>query len=648
MAADPTSVTVQVDWQNAFNSLRRDKMLAAVEQRCPALLPMVAWAYSQHSPLYIHNSPGAEVSSQSGVRQGDPLGPLLFALTLQGPLEEVAALNLARPLAYADDTFLQGAPEPTMQALATLVALTAPLGLFAQPSKSAVYSPDAAAAATVAHRTGIRHAPDGLLAAGTPVGTPAFQAAHADGRASHACRLMDELMALPLGDQDRWLVLSGSLQKRVAHLPRGCRWEHVGPAVLRAESKAVDCAFAIVALPRHDGTPTDQSTLPLRHGGLGLARTDPAVADAAYLSAAATTQLAMRSGPEAYQPFHGPSAEELTPLWEAMHDAAAGLWRPEFREVGPRSMGTIAEAQSMLSRYSAQARAASLLASLPLGTEDGKRTRARLLSCACRPASAWLDTLPLFRALELKSGEFQTALRHRLGLAVLPTNAPAVECGCGATLRRTDTDHGMRCSALAAQTTLRHDILKGILRRVVLRAGIASTLEPPLRRLPGLLEGPGTSADGSACRPEARGDILLATPQGIAIVDVSLIHPLSLNSLSAAATTAGSAAARRDQQKRASYARVEPNGYAFVPFSVESYGRLGQPAMKLLHALGEEAAGPGGVTRASFVAGALRELSIGLCRGNFFMYRASVGMLARVSGRGFRAGLDVPTDEPVE
>jgi hypothetical protein len=32
---------------------------------------------------------------------------------------------------------------------------------------------------------------------------------------------------------------------------------------------------------------------------------------------------------------------------------------------------------------------------------------------------------------------------------------------------------------------------------------------------------------------------------------------------------------------------------------------LGQPAMKLLHALGDEAAGAGGVQRACFVAGAL-------------------------------------------
>jgi hypothetical protein len=85
------------------------------------------------------------------------------------------------------------------------------------------------------------------------------------------------------------------------------------------------------------------------------------------------------------------------------------------------------------------------------------------------------------------------------------------------------------------------------------------------------------------------------------------------------------AASHWDQQNRTAYARVEPNGYGFVPFSVETCGRIGQPAMKLLHDLGEEAAGPGGVSRSSFVAGALRELSVGLCRGNFLAYRASLG-----------------------
>jgi hypothetical protein len=39
--------------------------------------------------------------------------------------------------------------------------------------------------------------------------------------------------------------------------------------------------------------------------------------------------------------------------------------------------------------------------------------------------------------------------------------------------------------------------------------------------------------------------------------------------------------------------------------------------MKLLHLFGDEAAGLGGVSWASFVAGAMRELSVELIRGNF-------------------------------
>jgi hypothetical protein len=112
----------------------------------------------------------------------------------------------------------------------------------------------------------------------------------------------------------------------------------------------------------------------------------------------------------------------------------------------------------------------------------------------------------------------------------------------------------------------------------------------------------------------------MVLPWGIAIADVSVVHPLSMHLLHRAASTAGAAASHRDHQKRTTYSRLEPNGYEFVPVSVESYGRLSQPAMKLLHTLGEEAAGPGGVSRASFVDVALRELSVGLVRGNYFLY----------------------------
>jgi hypothetical protein len=113
--AAEAGVTLQIDWKNAFNTVRRDRMLAAVAERCPALLPAAAWAYGRHCRLCVQQTDQV-INSESRVRQGDPLGMLLFALTLQGPLEEVASMNLARPVAFADDTFLQGAPEATMRA----------------------------------------------------------------------------------------------------------------------------------------------------------------------------------------------------------------------------------------------------------------------------------------------------------------------------------------------------------------------------------------------------------------------------------------------------------------------------------------------------------------------------------------------------
>jgi hypothetical protein len=93
----------------------------------------------------------------------------------------------------------------------------------------------------------------------------------------------------------------------------------------------------------------------------------------------------------------------------------------------------------------------------------------------------------------------------------------------------------MRCPSLAAHTTLCHDILKWILRLVVHRVGIASTQEPNLRRLPGLPGGADTSALWAPAPFEARGDILLALPGGVTKADISVIHPLSINALPAAA-----------------------------------------------------------------------------------------------------------------
>ena len=66
--------------KNAFNCLCRDKMLSAVRDSAPELLKFVYSAYSVPSQLYCVDH---VIQSAEGVQKGDPLGPLLFCLTIQ-------------------------------------------------------------------------------------------------------------------------------------------------------------------------------------------------------------------------------------------------------------------------------------------------------------------------------------------------------------------------------------------------------------------------------------------------------------------------------------------------------------------------------------------------------------------------------------
>jgi hypothetical protein len=73
-----------------------DMALEAVAQRCPSLLSFATWLYATPTPLRLRGS-AATIASTRGMRQGDPSGSLFLALALQGPLEELRQLDLARP-----------------------------------------------------------------------------------------------------------------------------------------------------------------------------------------------------------------------------------------------------------------------------------------------------------------------------------------------------------------------------------------------------------------------------------------------------------------------------------------------------------------------------------------------------------------------
>ena len=59
--------------------LRKDNMLIGVEELAPSLLPYVHLAYCSPTSLFCGNK---TIEPSEGVQQGDPLGTLLFCLTI--------------------------------------------------------------------------------------------------------------------------------------------------------------------------------------------------------------------------------------------------------------------------------------------------------------------------------------------------------------------------------------------------------------------------------------------------------------------------------------------------------------------------------------------------------------------------------------
>ena len=104
----PDKVSLQVDFENAFNMISRAVLKRIVKMKCPELVRYFNACYSEHTALVCAN--GAIVWSRSGVQQGDPMGSYLFALFLADILGTVKVddIGLDFHAAYHDDVMVVG------------------------------------------------------------------------------------------------------------------------------------------------------------------------------------------------------------------------------------------------------------------------------------------------------------------------------------------------------------------------------------------------------------------------------------------------------------------------------------------------------------------------------------------------------------
>ena len=264
--------------------------------------------------------------------------------------------------------------------------------------------------------------------------------------------------------------------------------------------------------------------------------------------------------------------------------------------------------------------------------------RAVLRSVSCHPAASWLTAKPTCPTLVLGNPAFRAAVRRRLHVPCLPTAGPCSDCVCGQKAAEIGPDHALNCPNVWGLTVSRHDELAKAVRDALSRAGATTSLEPHLSAFAG---NPAARAAAQRYRKEgeeARGDVLCTLGGEQMIIDVSVTNPLSASYVGAAAERAGAAAQKRDETKTAAYAAREDSGYKFIPFSVETHGRLGLPAMALLGQLGSAAseASLGAFSKTQFVNGVLQQLSAVLNKYNSRMEASVAGFVLRHPGREWR------------
>ena len=122
----------RLDIMNAFNSVRRDHVLQTRLDRTPEIAELSFLAYSKPSSVIAS---GHSITSSTGVQQGDPIDPLLFALAVDQIASGVRSeLNVW----YLDDATIGGSPESVISDVQRCITGLKRIGLMVNPKKTEI------------------------------------------------------------------------------------------------------------------------------------------------------------------------------------------------------------------------------------------------------------------------------------------------------------------------------------------------------------------------------------------------------------------------------------------------------------------------------------------------------------------------------
>ncbi|CAI7825137.1 unnamed protein product [Closterium sp. NIES-54] len=177
LATHPDWCALQIDVANAFDSFHRHVMFDGLrESPFSGMIPFLRVFYGTPSDLYLRAGPFVQsLESARGSRQGDSLGPFLFAFTQQQVMEPVTReFKDLLFLSYADDTYILGPAARILEAFGVLRERLEWVGLEVQPHKCRFWEREGKEVER-ALPLGMQRVDEGLTVVGVPIGEEVWE-----------------------------------------------------------------------------------------------------------------------------------------------------------------------------------------------------------------------------------------------------------------------------------------------------------------------------------------------------------------------------------------------------------------------------------------------------------------------------------------
>ena len=531
----------KLDFSNAFNCVRRDKMLLAVLSKAPHVFPLAFAAYSRPSFLYYGSS---TIFSSEGVQQGDPLGPLLFCIAIH---DMVRSLRSEFRAFYLDDGILGGTLEDVKSDLLKIESAAKEINLSLNHSKSEIICVDVSSQSAMLSFTSslISTPPENATLLGSPIGGSQSIVSCLNSKIDSLKILGGRLKQLHAHDALCLLCNAFSLPK-VLYILRTAPCAE-SPLLQDFDDIQRSLLESICNIQISD-IGWLQATLPIKAGGLGI-RSLVSLAPSAFLaSAAASSPTALAILPQRTSPDNSATCKALE------------VWRSATSADPPSGLNACR--QKCWDSPIIQGQFASLLDGADLVS------RARLLASQQKEAGAWLNAPPITSlGLRMDNECIRVAVGLRLGSSLCQPHRCSL---CGEQVSNLGL-HGLSCRRSPGRIA-RHAALNDLVKRALAAADVPAQLEPH-----GLSRSDGKRPDGVTIIPWRNGRSL--------VWDVTCRDSFAPTYLHLSSSRAGSVADQAAMDKQRKYSDFA-RSYHFVPIAVESSGAFGKDALEFFQDLG--------------------------------------------------------------